>query len=82
METLINFTMSNGEDNKGKTLTIYKGTKFWVEYDYIAIDADGAIYNFEDKPIARCGEWDNTSGGGMVQIGEAVPWSATLEKVM
>lgn len=65
-----------------KTIT-YRGEQYEVEdwVNFVAMDADGAIYAYEQEPYSRCGEWIK-SGGNVKCIGcEVVEWEESLEKV-
>ena len=93
MDIARNYTMEDLKrynESIGYSLVHYRGNDFWVKYDYIAIDKDGSIYNFETDPEQCDDKWYSLDGGDMTCIGDVFgdalsygveDWCCTLEKV-
>lgn len=65
-----------------KTIT-YRGEQYEVEdwVNFVAMDADGAIYAHESEPYRRHGEWVKTEGRIQCIGNEVAGWEESLEKV-
>lgn len=67
-----------------KTIT-YRGEQYEVEYwvNWVAMDLDGDIFAFENKPEKDdIGEWINNKGGQVSRIDYIDNgWSESLEKI-
>lgn len=65
-----------------KTIT-YRDEQHEVEdwVNFIAMDADGAIYAYENEPYRKYGEWIKTEGSVKCIGSEVVEWEESLEKV-
>ena len=94
MDITRNYTMEDPKhynESNGYRLVHYRGNDFWVKYDYIAIDEDGAIFNFVVLPFPHNDGWiDRNDCGDMTCIGDVFgnvwdngveDWLSTLEKV-
>ena len=92
MDIARNYTMENPKrynESNGYKLVHYRGNDFWVKYDYIAIDDDGIIYNYENSPVSYTDNWIGGDDSGMTCIGDVFgdvwnhgveDWCSSLEK--